>query len=304
MRHLLKLKTPLLALVLSIASELMLFLMAALASLANRSDDTILVDRFWRWFHQFPIWLTELMMRFRDVGSIPAEITLISLTALFAVVQWCLIFFVIINLFRRDYSKSEIKPLRKVVTTALGLLVAVSVLIFFSAFHAYKISNDYVGGGIPLPFFSIQFAFHPNLYIDGAPELGLRPGWVVTYAPSPKNYGTACFVSLFGSVLASGTPDIVTKEQQQSQDDLKKFRQAFAEVDASIQVGMAFSNAVAILRIPPFISTNGDGTTDAHYTFMPRDLEYARNISLTNGIILRVSKGVVIRKTYAYMLSP
>jgi len=151
-----------------------------------------------------------------------------------------------------------IESARKTLKKALMLLGVVLVIVSFSAFHAYRISDEYIRDSVPPPFYGITFVLHPNRYIDGARELGFKPGWVVTYAPRSKDYGTAFFVSLLGSMLASGTPAIVTKERQQARGDIEKFRQAFARVDAAIQIGMTFSNAAAILRIPPAILTNDD----------------------------------------------
>lgn len=180
---------------------------------------------------------------------------------------------------------------------------SVLALVALSAFRAYKTSCDYVRDSIPPPFYSTRFVLHPNHYVDGAPELGFRPGWLVTYAPRSKNYGTAISVSLLGSVLGAGTPTIVSKERQKAINDLGKFQQAFAQVDAAIHAGMTFSNAAAILRVPPIILTNSDDTIDAYYPFMPRAIRHISVDWLTNGITLHVSNGIVTRKTYSYTSS-
>ena len=196
------------------------------------------------------------------------------------------------------------KPARKTLKNTLIGVGVVVALVCYSAFRAYKTSNEYVRDRIPPPFYSIRFVLHPNRHIDGASELGFRPGWVVTYAPRSKNYGTGIFVSLFGSILASGTPTIVSEQHQQAKSDLEKFRRAFAQVDAALRVGMTFSNAAAILQVPAAMLTNSDGTIDADYTFMPRALEHIKVDWLTNGITLHVSNGIVIGKTYGYTSSP
>lgn len=199
--------------------------------------------------------------------------------------------------------KSMTQSARKILKNALICVGIVLVLVCFSAFHAYKTSNEYIRDSIPPPLYSMRLVLHPNRYIDGIPELGFRPGWVLTYAPRSKNYGTGVCVSLFGSMLASGTPTIVTQERQQAKSDLEKFVRAFAQVDAAIHVGMTFSNADAILRVPAAMLTNSDGTIAAYYTFMPRALEHISVDWLTNGITLHVSNGIVIGKTYGYTSS-
>lgn len=196
-----------------------------------------------------------------------------------------------------------INPTRKTLKIALMLVAGVIVLVSFSAFHAYKVSDGYIRDGVPPPFYGITFVLHPNRYIDGASELGFKPGWVVTYAPHSKNYGTAFFVSLFGSMLASGTPAIVANQNQQWQKDIKKFQRAFAQVDAAIQVGMTLSNVVANLKIQPVILTNVDGTVDAFYHFTPRALEHIKVDWLTNSFRLEISNGVVIKKFYGFTSS-
>jgi hypothetical protein len=194
-------------------------------------------------------------------------------------------------------------PLRKLLTVVLISLAALVILVSFSVFRAYRISQSHIRNTLPPPLYSIQFALHPNCYIDGDREFGFKPGWIVTYAPRSKNYGTGVLVSLFGSILGSGTPTIVTKVHENAEDDIGKFKQAFAQVDAAIEVGMTFSNAAGILRVPPALMTNDDGTLVAFYTFRPRAMEHTAVDWLTNGITLHISNGIVIHKTYSYTSS-
>src|ERR1035437_682004 len=91
--------------------------------------------------------------------------------------------------------KTMTKPLRKLLTVVLISLAALVILVSFSAFRAYRISQSHIQNTLPPPLYGIQFALHPNCYIDGDRELGFKPGWVVTYAPRSKNYGTG-FLSL------------------------------------------------------------------------------------------------------------
>ena len=195
------------------------------------------------------------------------------------------------------------KPLRKPLTVALISLAVLVILISFSAVRAYRISQSHIRNSLPPPFYSIRFALHPDYYIDGDREFGFKPGWVVIYAPRSHNYGTAVLVSLFGSILGSGTPTIVTKVHEQAEDDITKFRHAFPQVDAAIEVGMTFSNAAGILRVPPALMTNDDGTFVAFYTFRPRAMDHTAVDWLTNGITLHISNGIVIHKTYSYTSS-
>jgi hypothetical protein len=111
----------------------------------------------------------------------------------------------------------------------------------------------------------------------------------VTFAPYGKSFGTAYFVSLFGSILASGTPDVVAKQLQKDQGDIENFQRAFAELYAAIQVGMSFSNVAANLKIEPTMMTNGDGTISAIYTFIPHALVRAEwgRISIFVGVALK-----------------
>lgn len=88
--------------------------------------------------------------------------------------------------------------------------------------------------------------------------------------------------------------------QQHASENLEQFKQTFAQLDAAIEAGMTFSNASAILEIPPVIMNHGDGTFDAYFSYMPRSLDYARYDWLTNGFALHVSNDIVVRKDYSY----
>ena len=194
-----------------------------------------------------------------------------------------------------------IKQLRKVWQNALMILGIILALVAFSAFHAYRVSDDTIRNTIaPPPFYSIGFVLYPNRQIEGVRELGFKPGWVVIYAPRFKTYGTAFFVPLYGRMAASGTPNLVTGQHQQVQDDIEKFRQAFARLDSAVQTGMVFSNAVSILGRPSNTITNSDGTVVAFFDYMPRALEYAKVDWLTNGFELLLSNNIVVWKGYSF----
>lgn len=193
--------------------------------------------------------------------------------------------------------------LRKSWKNVLMLLLAFCALIAFSAYHAHKLSDDYIRDSLPPPFYGIRFVLYPNNHIEGMPELGFKPGWIVTYAPSSKTYGTAFGVSLWGSMLGSGTPRIVIERLQQGRQEIEKFQEAFAKLDAAIRNGMPFSNAVAILGRPVAVSTNRDGNLDAWFVYEPRALEYSKIDWLTNGFSLRISNGIVFGKNYSFTSS-
>jgi hypothetical protein len=134
----------------------------------------------------------------------------------------------------------------------------------------------------------------------GADELGFTPGWVVTYAPPSKTYGTAFFVDFLGKMLARGTPAIVTSEQVHAQAGLKRFEQAFAQADSAVAVGSRYSHALGILGTPIFSSTNSEGLIEAVFSYHPREMLLTRINWITNGFTLVVSNDVVIRKGYSY----
>lgn len=114
-----------------------------------------------------------------------------------------------------------------------------------------------------------------------------------------------CIVLLGALSCCSGCGDhTVSREreynQQHAQENLDKFRQIFAQLDAAVQVGMSYSNACAILQVQPGIRKRDDGTFDADFDYQPRSLDYATYNWLTNAFVLRVSNDIVIRKDYGY----
>ena len=138
--------------------------------------------------------------------------------------------------------------------------------------------------------------------MDGA-ETGFKPGWVVTYAPRSRNYGTAFFVSLFGKVQARGTPFIVTTQRIEANEGIEKFRKAFAQVDSAVEVGSAYSRAVAILGQPITTFTNDNGLIQVHFSYTPKAMGHVAVDWLTNGFTLLVSNDIIVRKGYSYTSS-
>lgn len=194
--------------------------------------------------------------------------------------------------------------LRKPLITVALCVALVLLCVAFSAFHARRICDATVGAEIaPPPRYSTRFALYPSRHMEGADDVGLMPGWIVTYAPRTKSYGSAFCVSFFGKMLARGTPLMVTKQKLQAKQGVENFQRAFAEVDAVVQVGTTFSNAVALLGEPIATFTNGDRFVEAHFNYMPRDLGQIRIDWLTNGFTLLVSNGIILRKTYSYTSS-
>ena len=190
--------------------------------------------------------------------------------------------------------------LRKTWKNMSLLLLAFFALIAFSAYHAHRISDDYIRDTVPPPFFGIHFVLYPNKQIADIPAFGFKPGWIVIYAPSSKTYGTAFSVSLLGSMLASGTPMMVAKRLQQGRQEIDKFQKAFAKLDAAVQIGMPFSNAVTVLGRPVGIWTNSDLMLDAYFDYRPRAMNYTKVDWLTNGFALHISNGIVIWKNYSF----
>ena len=91
--------------------------------------------------------------------------------------------------------------------------------------------------------------------------------------------------------------------QKHAQENVEKFKQIFAQLDAAVQVGMPLTNAITILQVPPRIYTNDNGTVEAHFTYMPSMLDHATYRMLTNGFVLWASNGIVVRKDYGYSSS-
>jgi len=173
--------------------------------------------------------------------------------------------------------------------------------IGFSFFAARRACDEIMKSELaPPPRYSTQFVLHPERYLEqGVAGFGLKPGWVVTYAPRGLGYGTAFFVTPFGKVLTRGTPQIVARQHIQDNVALDKFKAGFAQVDAAVQVGNSFSNVIKVLGTNYFASTNNDGSFFAIFNYEPRvvgPVEW-----LTNGFSLKVSKsGIVTQKDYGY----
>lgn len=173
----------------------------------------------------------------------------------------------------------------------------------FSAFYARKVCNEMIAGIAPPPHYSTRFVLYPGDYITNATELGFKPGWVVTYAPRSREYGTAFFVSFFGKMLTRGTPDIVNQQHKQEDMTLEKFREGFAQLDAVVHEGSNFSVVEAALGKPHSVFTNEDGSLAVFYDFEPRSSRPLHWHWLTNGFSLLVSNGIVMRKGYSYSSS-
>jgi hypothetical protein len=194
------------------------------------------------------------------------------------------------------------KPLRKIIAKIAPAVAVLLMVVGFSAFHARRACDEIVRSEIaPPPRYSTRFVLHPSRYMGGADELGFKPGWVVTYAPRSREYGTAIFVSFFGKMLARGTPTIVGHQHKQDEMTLEKFRDGFAQLDAAVQEGGMFSTVEAALGSPHASFTNDDGSLSVFYTYMTRSLTPVD--WLTNGFSLIVSNGIVVRKGYSYTSS-
>ena len=170
------------------------------------------------------------------------------------------------------------KRLRKLLGKIPPALVVVLMVVGFSAFHARRACDEIIHSEIaPPPRYSTRFVLFPSHHMGGAEDLAFRPGWVVTYAPQSREYGSAFFVSFFGKMLARGTPSIVSKQHKQNEMTLEKFHEGFAQLDAAVQVGGMFSTVRSVLGSP--------------------------HVTLTNGFSLIVSNGIVVRKGYSYTSS-
>jgi len=105
MQHLLKLKTAALAAVLSVAAELVFFSLALIGKatrLPGKRD--VVIDAFLL-FHLIPEWLVFAFIRhfkpFNDIQGLDAVIFIWVGQIVLALLQWYLIFFIIISLVRR-----------------------------------------------------------------------------------------------------------------------------------------------------------------------------------------------------------
>lgn len=197
------------------------------------------------------------------------------------------------------------KNFRKFLTKFAPLLVLLLAAFGFSCFAARRACDEIMKSELASPpRYRTQFVLHPERYLDGAYGFGFKPGWVVTYAPRNREYGDAFFVTLTGKVLTRGTPEIVKRQHAQDQLALKKFTDAFAKLDAAVQVGSSFSQVVAVLGKRYFASTNGDGSFEAIFDFYPESVMLTRVAWLTNGFSLEVSKnGIVTAKNYWFTQS-
>jgi hypothetical protein len=192
------------------------------------------------------------------------------------------------------------KRLRKIFGKIAPAVAVLLMVVGFSAFHARRACDEIVRSEIdPPPRYSTRFVLHPSRHMDGADELGFKPGWVVTYAPPSRHYGTAFFVSFFGKMLARGIPSFVTQQHKQHEMTLEKFRDGFAQIDAAIQVGGMFSTVESVLGSPHDSFTNDDGSLSVFYIYMLRPMTPVN--WLTNGFSLIVSNGIVVRKDYSYV---
>jgi hypothetical protein len=110
MRRLLKLKTPVLAIILGAIAEVLTVALGLLARRTSSPDSPALAWLFLGWFHSLPEALVLSFMRafkpFHDIQSIQAQITVTLLIVLFALLQWYMIFLASIGLFRRFYRKT------------------------------------------------------------------------------------------------------------------------------------------------------------------------------------------------------
>jgi hypothetical protein len=192
--------------------------------------------------------------------------------------------------------------LRKVIVKAALPTAVFVILVTFSAFHAWRISADALRDEVaPPPYYSLRFALYPKYHIEEAHGFGFKPGWVITYVPRNKFWGTAFYVTCFGKMVIRGTPTIVTMQLRHEQNVIEKFRQSFARIDAKVQTGMTFSNTVAILGSQFAAITNNNGSFSAYFVYMPRTTYPPK--WLTNGFSLLVSNNIVVRKDYSYTSS-
>jgi hypothetical protein len=110
MSRILKLRTPLLALVFSIAAEVLFFGLALLASMAS-PHNPVLAWRLFVWFHAPPEWLVLSFMQafkpFHDIQSMQAQITSTFMLLTVALLQWYVILLATISLFRRFSRRPE-----------------------------------------------------------------------------------------------------------------------------------------------------------------------------------------------------
>lgn len=192
------------------------------------------------------------------------------------------------------------KRLRKWLATVASFLILVLVIVGFSVYNARRACDKILRNEFdpPRPY-STRFVLYPTHHMEGAEDLGFKPGWIITYANSTRRFGTAFYVTFFGKLRARGTPNFVVRNRAQDQIDMDRFVKAFAEADAAVQVGNSFSNVVALLGSDFVAHTNDNGSVSIDYFFMPRSLAPAK--WLTNGFALTFSNGILVRKDHSYM---
>ncbi len=109
MRRLLKLKTPWLALVLSIGAEIAFCLVAFIAGRLGQPGEPVLFSRVWGGFHDPPELFSEWcirQVRWHDITSAGPEITRSAIFLLSAVLQWYALLFLAIVVYRRFARKT------------------------------------------------------------------------------------------------------------------------------------------------------------------------------------------------------
>lgn len=179
------------------------------------------------------------------------------------------------------------------------LAVIVLAAAGFSARSAKKACDENLRAEpLPPPYYGIRFVLNPARQINGMENSGFSPGWVVTYAPETREYGTSFYVTLSGEIRGRGTPEMVSRRRGQDEANLRRFRQAFAQVDAAANVGETFSNVVAVLGQEGSILTNRDGSLEVTYDSVPPPGKHLDDV--TNGFTLTISNGIVIKKAYSF----
>ena len=109
MQRLFKLRTPWLALILSVAAEIGFFIVAMIASRIGRPDEPVMFVRVWDLFHSLPEagsnWCIY-HIRWHSIQSVGVDILQTAVIFLLATLQWYLLFVVGLVLFRRPSKKS------------------------------------------------------------------------------------------------------------------------------------------------------------------------------------------------------
>lgn len=103
-------------------------------------------------------------------------------------------------------------------------------------------------------------------------------------------------------VLPGTREDVLLKRQR----DIEHCRRTFARMDAAVQLGTTFSNALAVSWNPFTAVTNSDGTIEARFCDDQPSLTWLGpmdGVPLTNGFVLLVSNGIVVGKKYLSITS-